>query len=105
MISAALKALEESPDRSDPDLNHVYDDVASHYQSRLTTLQQADEVCAVPSPEQDHFENVSRRLRDRERAVAIELRDQDRINDEVLRELLRELDLLDVRQTNGIMSD
>jgi CPA1 family monovalent cation:H+ antiporter len=103
MINAALKELEESPDRLNPDYQSVYDDVASHYQNRLSTIEAADEACAMPSPTQDQFEAVSRRLRDREREVAIELRDQDRINDEVLRDLLHELDLLDVRQAGGIV--
>lgn len=105
MINAALRALEEIPDRSDPDLSHVFEDVESHYQSRLVALQAADETCVAPSPHQDHFESVSRHLRDRERAVAIELRDQDRINDEVLRDLLYELDLLDVRQRGGLVHE
>lgn len=106
MIHAALKELEDSLDRTQPEIAPVYDHVASHYRSRLTALEAAERGEEdASSAALDRYEIVSRRLRDREREVAIELRDQDRINDEVLRDLLRELDLLDVRQHGGLVHD
>lgn len=105
MINAALKAIEEAPERSHPEFREIYDDVASHYQSRLSILAAAENDESGDTHNEDRFELVARRLRDRERAVAIELRDQDRINDEVLRDLLRELDLQDVRQIGGSMNE
>ena len=105
MINAALKELEESPDRADPEVSEIYEDVASHYYGRLVASRIPTQMRASCLSRMTTSENVSRRLRDRERAVAIELRDQDRINDEVLRDLLRELDLLDVRQTGGLVHE
>jgi len=95
MIEAALSRLEESPDRHAPEMKEIYDDVAGHYRLRLSAFGQEDGSRAGHSEEHGHFERISRRLRDEERAAAVLLRDQDRISDEVLRGLLRELDLLD----------
>lgn len=97
MIEAALDTLEKSPDRTEPDMKGIYDDVQNHYRLRLPALEEAKRQEQPEVPKQDRFEQVARRLRDEERAVAVRLRDQDRIGDEVLRSLLRELDLLDAR--------
>ncbi|MBV9034898.1 MAG: hypothetical protein JO182_10440, partial [Acidobacteriaceae bacterium] len=40
-------------------------------------------------------DRIAKQLRDVERSVALKLRDENKIHDEVLRELERELDLLD----------
>ena len=97
MIEAGLKRLNAAPDRTARDAKPVYDDLENHYRERLSALNNAP--CDEQSPAQpdDRFEHVARRLRDAERAAAIELRDQNRIGDETLRNLLHELDLLDVR--------
>jgi CPA1 family monovalent cation:H+ antiporter len=94
MIEAALSTLEQSPERLDPEMKAIYDDIASHYRVRLPNLNKGERR----SKKHEHYEQLSRRLRDEERAAAIQLRDQDRISDDVLRELLRELDLLDARK-------
>jgi hypothetical protein len=44
------------------------------------------------------WRQLSQRLRAIERATAMQLRDENRISDEVLRTLERELDLLEVRR-------
>jgi CPA1 family monovalent cation:H+ antiporter len=97
MIEAALSTLEESPDREDPEMKAIYDDVADHYRLRLPVLDNVRAGGQPGSEKNDHFEQITRRLRKEERAAAVQLRDQDRISDEVLRGLLRELDLLDAR--------
>jgi hypothetical protein len=43
------------------------------------------------------YEKIAQQLRNTERSVALRLRDENKIHDEVLRELERELDLLDAR--------
>lgn len=97
MIETALRRIEESPDRERPDMKAIYEDVAKHYRQRLAALERALGGGRVFSRQHDLFETLAKDLRDAERSAAIELRDQDRINDEVLRNLLRELDLLDAR--------
>jgi CPA1 family monovalent cation:H+ antiporter len=95
MIEAALSKLDQSPDRQDPEMKEIYDDVAGHYRQRLPEFGPRERH----SDGHHRFEQISRRLRDEERAAAVLLRDQDRISDEVLRGLLRELDLLDARES------
>jgi CPA1 family monovalent cation:H+ antiporter len=97
MNEAALRNLEKRPDRDNPEMKAVYDDVISHYRLRRAALERAHDGDRVSSLQQDPFEKLTRELRDAERAAAVQLRDQDRISDEVLRGLLRELDLLDAR--------
>jgi monovalent cation/hydrogen antiporter len=99
MIEAAIRELENSDDRRSPEMSGVYDDVASHYRARLTSLDEVEREEKATSQEL-RFEELSRRLRNVEREAAIELRDQDRISDEVLRGLLRELDLMDARNVS-----
>jgi hypothetical protein len=97
MIETALSTLEQSPDRQDPEVKTIYDDLADHYRLRLPSFDDAQPDGQIRSQKSDHFEQIARRLRNEERAAAVHLRDQDRISDEVLRGLLRELDLLDAR--------
>jgi monovalent cation/hydrogen antiporter len=97
MFEAALRELATSPERETPELKPIYDDIENHYRERLAAAEAA--MCAVPNPSHppNRYEQVTRQFRMVERSTAIELRDQDRISDEVLRDLLRSLDLLDAR--------
>jgi Na+/H+ antiporter len=97
MIDTALSKLEESTDREKPEMKVIYDDVESHYRLRLQALERGERQNRLDPGKQDQFEQLAKYFRDAERAAAIQLRDQDRISDEVLRTLLRELDLLDAR--------
>jgi CPA1 family monovalent cation:H+ antiporter len=97
MIEAALRQLEQTPERHELHARDIYEDVARHYRLRLVALERADGGGRVFSHQHDLFEQVTRDLRKIERAAVVRLRDQDRISDEVLRSLLRELDLLDAR--------
>jgi Na+/H+ antiporter len=97
MIEAALSTLEASPDRRDPEVKTIYDDLADHYRLRLPSFDDAQPDGEIRSQKNDQFERIARRLRNEERSTAVQLRDQDRISDEILRGLLRELDLLDAR--------
>jgi CPA1 family monovalent cation:H+ antiporter len=97
MIEAALRKLEEDASRDNPEMTAIYEDVTKHYRLRLIALERAQGAGRVFSRQHDLFEELARDLRNAERATAIQLRDHDRISDEVLRSLLRELDLLDAR--------
>lgn len=99
MIEAALRKLETSPDRLDPEVKEIYDDAATHYRLRLPAFGKPPADGDSHSDQHHRFEQISRQLRDEERAAAVLLRDQERISDEVLRGLLRELDLLDAHHS------
>jgi monovalent cation/hydrogen antiporter len=102
MIEAALRKLEEIPDREEPVMKGIHDDLAKHYRIRHGALERAQGAGRVFSEQHDLFERTARELRDTERVSAVLLRDQDRISDEVLQKLLRELDLQDARA--GVLS-
>jgi CPA1 family monovalent cation:H+ antiporter len=92
MLEAALEKLSQM--RVDADLAEasIYDDLTRTYRRRLGTLQDRDSV-NVEIAEFGLLAKVSRELLREERKVAVELRNKGRINDEVLRDLERELDL------------
>jgi len=98
MIAAALRKLADDPKRDRPEAKEIYDDVARHYSIRLAAMERSDGAGRVFSLQHDLFETLTAELREVERATAVELRDQGRINDEVLRSLQRELDLIDARE-------
>jgi Na+/H+ antiporter len=97
MMEAALRFL-ESRRRAEPKNQEAVDALESHYRRELHMLD------APTSPEQQLSRSVAEQgrqlgheLRAVERSVALKLRREDRIHDEVLRRLERELDWLDAR--------
>lgn len=92
MVQAGLAYLEESRQKDETGFATVYDDLTGHYQERLTALSE------IENPESGvvqhkRFAHLSHQLLRVERQTAVRLRNQGRINDEILRELERELDL------------
>ena len=69
----------------------VYEDLSHHYRHRLSSLK----VQTSPDEVTDHERHIALSLEALrvERATAITLRDEGRINDSVLRRIERELDL------------
>jgi CPA1 family monovalent cation:H+ antiporter len=103
ILQAALNYLDQVRDPAKPELLEVYDDLSRHYRSRLATLQEKDGGQAAadgigPQLYNRHIE-LSRKLLIVERQTAIRLRYERRIDDELLRELERELDLSESRFT------
>ena len=110
ILTAALQHLDDLRERSLPknevhgnvlreekksELAEIYDDLAHHYQAKLASLNEDDKSSAddlAPMFYKQYVE-VSRKLLKVERQTAVQLRNQRRISDEVLRELERELDL------------
>lgn len=69
------------------------------YQGRLTTLQpDSQERSPLAREETRLLRRISKQLREAERAAAFRMRDEDKIDDEVLRALQYELDLRDVTE-------
>lgn len=99
MVESALAYLEDARRKDDPGFAEVYDDLAQHYHHRLATLSEAgDGVVEGVNPDfYQRFVDVSRDLLRVERQTAVRLRNQRAINDELLRELERELDLGEAR--------
>lgn len=101
MIAAALTAVERlrSEDSSHPGaLDHL-----EHFYQRRRALLTAGDGDADTSPmpwsrdQVKKYDALAHKLRSVERGVALKLRDEHKIHDEVLRDLERELDLLDAR--------
>lgn len=100
VIRAALDCLEHlrnSDEREES--SAVYDDFAQRYGARLRLFEEADEDSERPNEGYDYklSRSVGRQLRSVERSTAVRLRDRGEIDDEVLRRIERELDLLDAR--------
>lgn len=101
MLEAALAQIQNRDVQKDlPDSAGLYEDLAKHYMQRLATVQQAENNDVRPEL-YSRYLDVSRELLDVERDTAIRLRDEGRINDEVLRQLENELDLSYTRLNAG----
>jgi Na+/H+ antiporter len=99
MVIAALEHIKTR--RADDDTHHLtaaYQDAVARYKRRLAAItgqNYADH--GIDSEDHAHFVELTRQLLRIERDTAVQLRDQGRINDEVLRQLERELDLNETR--------
>jgi CPA1 family monovalent cation:H+ antiporter len=97
ITEAALAHLEEVKERDSEDVADHYEDLAQHYRHRLAALQGGDGK--EDSTDQDRYTGLSREMIGVERRTAVGLRNEGRINDEVLRRIERELDLSESRYT------
>ena len=95
ILEAALSYLATIRERAGVDPGEVYDDLLQHYQHRLATLN-IDEN-GPHSGHQGQYVKLSRDLLQIERQTAVRLRNEGRINDELLRDLEREMDLSETR--------
>jgi monovalent cation/hydrogen antiporter len=105
ILTAALQYLDDAREHAvrendagedaKSELAEVYDDLSNHYHARLASLNEDDGNSAdVLAPMfYKQYVEVSRKLLMVERQTAVQLRNQRRISDELLRELERELDL------------
>jgi Na+/H+ antiporter len=98
ILEAALKHLEGSKSESDPEADEVLEDLAHHYHHRLAMLAETgDGTQDLETKFHKRFNDVSSELLRVERTTAVQLRNQGRISDELLREIERELDLSEAR--------
>jgi CPA1 family monovalent cation:H+ antiporter len=94
VLQSALSRLEQIRAGGSDALAPVYDDLAQHYRQRLASL----EVQGTGDGDVHRTSReISRELLRVERESAIQLRDERRINDEVLREIEHDLDLREAR--------
>jgi monovalent cation/hydrogen antiporter len=97
MAEAALQHIERIKQNRDEKVNEVYEDLAQHYRHRLATLSEGESADGNAATFYKTFVDVSRELIKVERQTAIDLRNQRRISDSLLRDLEYELDLGDIR--------
>ena len=95
IIEAALGYLSNIRKEQDSHLDEVFDDLEQHYRHRLATLKNDTED--IHTGHYKYQAKLSRDLLKVERQTAVRLRNQGRINDELLRDLERELDLSEAR--------
>jgi CPA1 family monovalent cation:H+ antiporter len=94
MAEAALEQLERANRDIEPESAALYADMKEHYRLRLKSLPHGGEEQDGFDPEAyAKFIALSLDLLRVERETAVQLRNNGRINDEVLRQLLHELDL------------
>jgi len=97
-IQAALAHLEESRAHDRAEYGGVYDDLAQHYREQLEALAGLLDGASVARPRHYHkHRELSHELLGVQRRTVLRLRREGRINDQVLRELERDLDLQEAR--------
>ncbi|HEX4486221.1 MAG TPA: Na+/H+ antiporter [Terriglobales bacterium] len=101
MLEAALGFLAESQEKDTAEFEEVYEDLNGHYRQRLAVLASREDAAVSEHSKRHHrFTNIARDLLRVERQTALRLRDQGKINDEVLRQLEYELDLREAGPTH-----
>ncbi len=100
MLTAALAYLETLEVEENAELQHARADIGHHYQQRLSTLTARKDKSPEDkglARELKHSRQLTQELRRIERNALQQLYTEDKISDPVLRQLERELDLLDAR--------
>ena len=100
IIVAALEYLQSTKTEREEVADEIFDDLIGHYQHRLAVLKPSE---ADPEHVTHHYSflEISRETTRIERETAVRLRNDGRINDQVLRKIERELDLNESRFEDG----
>jgi monovalent cation/hydrogen antiporter len=102
MVKAALAYLEHCRDDASADVAPVYDELIRMYRRRLNTLVNDKSAERGSRPEDyELWRELSQQVRAIQRATVLHLRNQNKINDEVMRRLERELDLTEARYADS----
>lgn len=96
VISAAVSHLNDAKVKDTEDAAPAYEDLTRHYDQRLAGLEHGGDGQEHPVGHDRHLELSLEALRV-ERETAVRLRDEGRINDDILRRIERELDLSESR--------
>ena len=101
MIEAALTYLEATRERDSPEFEPVYEELIHTQRHRLSRLagKDADDAELDDPKHYDRYLELTRHIRSLQRATILHLRNQNQINDETLRKLEYELDLLDAQSS------
>jgi monovalent cation/hydrogen antiporter len=94
MIEAALAYLEQGREDTPEEFAPVYDELIRIHRRRLNVLNSDSSAETGSRPEDyERWRDLSRQVGSIQRATVLLLRNQNKINDEVMRKLERELDL------------
>ena len=96
-LQAALDHLEESRGHDRPEYAGVYDDLAQHYRERIEALTRASDDTTETPMQYHKARALSHELLGVQRRTLLRLRQDGRIDDLVLRDLERDLDLQEVQ--------
>ncbi len=96
-ITAALEHLEKERKHDRQKYAGVYEDLTQHYRDMLAVAGDGNGIEDGSSDERDRYRALARELLDVQRRAVLRLRDERRINDDVLRHIERDLDLQAVR--------
>jgi CPA1 family monovalent cation:H+ antiporter len=96
VIQAAVSHLQDARPRDSAESAPLYEDLTRHYFQRLASLQLGDGNLE-DAKHHNRYVALSLNALRVERQTAIRLRDEGRINDEILRRIERELDLSESR--------
>ena len=98
ITSTAIAHLEEARGQDVSEFDSVYDEISRRYARRLASLtKEGTEGDAMSNRELERYRTILGELLPLERKTAIRLRNEGRINDEVLRKIEHELDLSESR--------
>jgi Na+/H+ antiporter len=102
ILNAVLDYLKDLSREAKSEHATIYEDLIRHYRARATLIEAGSEG---PRPEEEialarYERNLTQELRALERSTAVSLRNEDKINDELLRTIERELDLSEARFQN-----
>jgi monovalent cation/hydrogen antiporter len=102
ILNTVLDYLKDLSRQAKSDHAAIYEDLIRHYQGRATLIEGGGEEM---KPEREialarYERNLTQELRALERSTAVMLRNEDKINDELLRTIERELDLSEARFQN-----
>jgi monovalent cation/hydrogen antiporter len=95
-MEAAVSYLESAKESRPNVSEEIFDDIVGHYRHRLASLRPAEADAEHVSQHFSYLE-LSRESARVERETAVRLRNEGRINDQVLRRIERELDLTESR--------
>jgi monovalent cation/hydrogen antiporter len=102
MVEAALAYLEHSREDDRPEFTPVYDELIRLYRRRMNVIENNESAEAGYRPEDyQRWRELSRQVGALQRATILHLRNQNKINDEVMRDLERELDLAEARYSTS----
>jgi CPA1 family monovalent cation:H+ antiporter len=98
ITSTALSHLESARGQDLEDFSAVYDDISRRYSRRLASLSKENsDDDGMSNKELERYRKILSELLRVERRTAVRLRNEGRINDDVLRKIEHELDLSETR--------
>ena len=99
MIDAALKQLRSEREHDGEQFREVYEEIEERYRHRLRSLQESENASGnhESATHVTRYKQLLQQLIRIERHTAVSLRNQGRLNDEVLRRIEHELDLTEIR--------